>query len=305
MTSTLADRCPACGEDGVLPDDNFCEACGARLADDYADDPCTTEHVPPDHAEEDGGGVAAVTDRGYAHRTNEDAFFVAALPGGRCVAVVCDGVSASTTPHIAARVASVAAGGALLGALTDLAAAPLKVMTTALDAAQGAVAAVVAPATDELGPPACTIVVATWDGEAVTVGSAGTVRAYWISDAGAELLTTDNSWAAEHVAAGLLSSHQAAADRRAHAITRWLGSDAPEGQHQVERFVPDRDGLVVLCSDGLWNYAPQADELAELIGRAGASPSPLILAQSLTDATLEAGGHDNVTVAVLAVRTEE
>ena len=61
-----------------------------------------------------------------------------------------------------------------------------------------------------------------------------------------------------------------------------------------------RDTPVVVCTDGLWNYAPDADELAQLDGDAPPQ-EPLALAHSLVDVALHAGGHDNVTVVVLDV----
>ncbi len=67
-----------------------------------------------------------------------------------------------------------------------------------------------------------------WDGDEVTVGSLGDSRAYWIGADGARRLTVDDSWAREQVDAGVLDERDAEADPRAHAITRWLGADAPD-----------------------------------------------------------------------------
>jgi serine/threonine protein phosphatase PrpC len=54
---------------------------------------------------------------------------------------------------------------------------------------------------------------------------------------------------------------------------------------------------VLACSDGLWNYIPDAAELARLAagGFGGLRPA----ANALTTVALEGGGHDNIT-AVLA-----
>lgn len=300
MRSPTALECPMCRE-VVLADDHFCEGCGARLSEEAA----TVDEVAPHHAEQEGSAAAAVTDRGFTHRTNEDAFFVADLPDGRTVAVVCDGVSASASPHLAARVAADAAGRTLAAAVDASSGDPVEATVAALDAAQVAVASVRSDDSGEYGAPACTIVCAAWDGDVVTVGWVGDSRAYWISDTGGELLTTDNSWAEEQIASGTMTWQEAAADRRAHAITRWLGSDAPALPHQVQRFRPARSGLVILCSDGLWNYAPRGSDLAELVADARTGAGPLALARSLTNIALAAGGRDNVTVAVLEVRPKE
>jgi serine/threonine protein phosphatase PrpC len=79
-----------------------------------------------------------------------------------------------------------------------------------------------------------------------------------------------------------------------------LGSDAPGVEPEVVSFVPDRPGRVVLCTDGLWNYTPRTSDLAGLVRRF-APAGPAALAHALTDFAVEAGGRDNVTVAVLEI----
>jgi hypothetical protein len=50
-----------------------------------------------------------------------------------------------------------------------------------------------------------------------------------------------------------------------------------------------------LCSDGLWNYRPEAAELAEL-ALPQALTDPLGAAQELVKFAIAAGGVDNITV---------
>jgi serine/threonine protein phosphatase PrpC len=57
---------------------------------------------------------------------------------------------------------------------------------------------------------------------------------------------------------------------------------------------------VVVCTDGLWNYAESAEELASAVP-ADAGTHPLRCAQVLVRVALDRGGRDNVTVAVLPV----
>src|SRR5262249_20231445 len=148
--------------------------------------------------------------------------------------------------------------------------------------------------------PACTIVAAVWDGERVTVGWAGDSRAYWIGPAGSRQLTVDHSWAQEQVDAELLDRATAQSDPRAHAITRWMGADAGAGGRvAVPR--PPGPGSIVLCSDGLWNYAGDADQVAALVREAPA-PRPVDVARHLVRVALARGGRDNVTVGVIDAR---
>ena len=85
------------------------------------------------------------------------------------------------------------------------------------------------------------------------------------------------------------------ASPQAHVITRWLGADVVEPQAHVVRFEPPGPGVVLVCSDGLWNYQPDADGLADLALPA-ALTDPLGAASTLLTFALEAGGMDNITV---------
>ncbi|MFI1362347.1 PP2C family serine/threonine-protein phosphatase [Streptomyces griseochromogenes] len=289
--------CVACRA-GRVDSDGYCENCG---------------HAQPrerDHMERESGPVAAVSDRGLRHHRNEDAFTVGhtALPDGSpaVVAIVCDGVSSATRPDEASAAASQTAGDILLAALPR-GTHPQTAMHEAIVAASQAVNALAEePASArEHAPhqnaPACTIVGAVVTSGLLVVGWVGDSRAYWVPvDRGAPpaRLTEDDSWAAQMVAAGLMSEAEAYADERAHAITGWLGADAYELEPHTASFKPDRPGVVVVCTDGLWNYAETAEEMCEAVP-ADAADRPLHSARVLVGHALDGGGHDNVTVAVL------
>ncbi|MFF8449298.1 PP2C family serine/threonine-protein phosphatase [Streptomyces leeuwenhoekii] len=289
--------CVACRA-GRVDDDGYCEHCG---------------HAQPrerDHLEQESGPVAAVSDRGLRHHRNEDAFTVGhtVLPDGSpaAVAIVCDGVSSATRPDDASLAASRAAGESLLAALPQ-GIHPQQAMHDAIVAASHAVNALAdEPATArEQAPhqnaPACTLVGAVVTSGLLVVGWVGDSRAYWVPtdrDAPAARLTEDDSWAAQMVAAGLMSEAEAYADERAHAITGWLGADAYELEPHTATFKPDRPGVVVVCTDGLWNYAESAAEMARVVP-ADAAVNPLHSARVLVGHALDGGGHDNVTVALV------
>jgi serine/threonine protein phosphatase PrpC len=260
--------------------------------------------------EQELGAVAAVSDRGLRHHRNEDAFAIssAALPDGSpaVVAIVCDGVSSATRPDEASLAASRAANEALLEAL-PLGTHPQQAMHEAIIAASHAVNALADTPTshDEHAPhvnaPACTLVGAVVTPTLLIVGWVGDSRAYWVPvdrSSPPARLTEDDSWAAQMVAAGLMSEAEAYADERAHAITGWLGADAYELEPHTASFKPDRPGVVVVCTDGLWNYAEAAEDMAEVVPL-DAAERPLHSAQVLVGHALDGGGHDNVTVAVM------
>ncbi|WP_406477660.1 PP2C family serine/threonine-protein phosphatase [Streptomyces sp. NBC_01615] len=289
--------CVAC-RSGHVDSDGYCENCG---------------HAQPrerDHMEQELGAVAAVSDRGLRHHRNEDAFAISstALPDGSpaVVAIVCDGVSSATRPDEASLAASRAAGEALLEAL-PLGTHPQQAMHDAIVAAAEAVNALADASTAQgehaphVNAPACTIVGAVVTPTLLIVGWVGDSRAYWVPVDRSSLparLTEDDSWAAQMVAAGLMNEAEAYADERAHAITGWLGADAYELEPHTASFKPDRPGVVVVCTDGLWNYAEAAEEMAEVVPL-DAAERPLHSAQVLVGHALDGGGHDNVTVAVV------
>ena len=289
--------CVACRA-GNVDSDGYCENCG---------------HAQPrerDHMEQELGAAAAISDRGLRHHRNEDAFALSstALPDGSpaVVAIVCDGVSSATRPDEASLAAAQTAAETLLEALPR-GTHPQQAMHDAIVAASRSVNALATEAetAQEHAPhqnaPACTIVGSIVTGSLLVVGWVGDSRAYWIPvDRGTPpaRLTEDDSWAAQMVAAGLMSEAQAYADERAHAITGWLGADAYELEPHTASFKPDRPGVVVVCTDGLWNYAEAAEEMAEAVPP-DAERRPLHTARVLVGHALDGGGHDNVTVAVL------
>ncbi|MEU5456257.1 PP2C family serine/threonine-protein phosphatase [Streptomyces globisporus] len=298
--------CVACRSGRVDPD-GYCENCG---------------HAQPrerDHMEQELGSVAAVSDRGLRHHRNEDSFAVSstALPDGSpaVVAIVCDGVSSASRPDEASAAAANAANESLLASLPR-GTHPQQAMHEAIVAASEAVNALAQEPAGAMehdahrhqNAPACTLVGAVMAGELLIVGWVGDSRVYWVPEDRSRptaRLTEDDSWAAQMVAAGLMNEAEAYADERAHAITGWLGADAYELEPHTAAFKPDRPGLVVVCTDGLWNYAESAEEMAAAVP-ADAQEHPLRGAQVLVGHALDGGGHDNVTVALLpfAVRPQ-
>jgi len=318
--------CHRCGQP-VGATDSFCESCGAELAPPTVSDgagggpqaceACSSTRISADgfcescghrarsgrdHQEADLGLVAGVTDRGLRHHRNEDAMAlgtadIATAAGPAVVAVVCDGVSTSPRPDEASLVAARAAARVLLAGVRT-GADPAEASAAAVRAATEAVTGLGGPPGD---PPAATFVSAVLTAAAATVCWVGDSRAYWLAagpDSAAQQLTTDDSFAEELVAAGLLSEADALASPHGHVVTRWIGADHDDLEPHVVRFEPPGPGVLLLCSDGLWNYQPDAAGLAGLALPA-ALTDPLGAARTLVSFALAAGGMDNVT-AVLA-----
>jgi serine/threonine protein phosphatase PrpC len=285
--------CPICREPASAVTDRFCELCGARLHPPSAD--------VADRVEVDLAGLAGISDRGHLHLRNEDAMALGRRPedgsATTLAAVVCDGVSTVRRPELASRTAAAVALDALLAAAPDTTG-----MVAAVAAAADAVSRLAPGVPDE---PSCTLVAALVDTATgtITIGWVGDSRAYWLADNGdARLLTADHSWAAEMVGAGILDSGTAMRDPRAHAITRWLGGDSTP-QPGVTSLSPTAPGVLLLCTDGLWNYEPEAPDLAALALPVASQEGPRAAATALTAHALDAGGRDNITVVCIPINS--
>jgi serine/threonine protein phosphatase PrpC len=223
--------------------------------------------------------------------------------GDGIAAVVCDGVSSSSRPQDASRIAA-DTGAAVLAEQRAAGADAETATRTAVARAAEAVAGLVdrgGETTQPNEPPSCTYVSALTHGGSVTVGWIGDSRAYWLTPGGGgRRLTDDDSWAGQMVASGALTEEEAERHPNAHVITAWLGADAVDPEPHVTTVTPDGPGVLLVCSDGLWNYLPEAADLATAtFGDRAAVQDPLETARALTKLAIDAGGRDNITVIVI------
>ncbi|MFR9749603.1 phosphatase [Nocardia sp. 004] len=328
-------RCAGCATVGL--DSRYCVSCGRELGYRYialpdhdrtpcpdcggirfgADGQCARCGRPetvPDRLEADLGAVAVLTDRGLVHARNEDAVAVGVLddmvPGvpTAVVIAVSDGVSSSVRPQVASGTAVRAGVGAGAAALTAGQPATDAVMA-GLEAAAQAVSAV--DVSGDLAP-SCTyvsaIVVHNGTDTEITVANIGDSRAYWLrresvdgpGNIPAQRLTVDDSLAQALVDAGVLDEGKAMTDPRAHTLIRWLGADSPPkpwADDCVRTMRTTGPGMLLLCSDGLWNYLPTLSALSGQVQGA----APAAAATALAEFALRCGGGDNITTAVAPV----
>ncbi len=291
MNTELGLSCPSCGAP-FQTGDGFCEHCGTRLDEQPAADTRT---------ELDLGIAATVSDQGRVHRRNEDSFHLEVSGERQVAVVVCDGISSASAGNVAARDAARAAGTVLAQALDDPASDAENAILDAIRAANEAVVLVEWTTRTRRVDPSCTLVCALCHGADVRVGWVGDSRAYWFDAEDARQLTVDDSFAEEAVAEGVLTPEQAAKSPFLHSITHWVGPDSPARPPRVLAMRPDRPGRLVLCTDGLWNYAPSPRELARLLEALPAGAAPAAVARALVDTANDRGGHDNITVAVVDI----
>ncbi|APU20363.1 serine/threonine protein phosphatase [Actinoalloteichus sp. GBA129-24] len=312
--------CASCGH-GQFTSDGFCARCGrAKPAEN-------------DRVEVDLDVVAGVSDRGLRHHHNEDAFGLRTQtsPDGSpaVVVVVCDGVSSSSRAEDASRVAAYTAAE-LLSEAVRAGSEPAEATRRAVRAATESVARLHTDAADR-DPPSCTFVSAVVTSTEITVGWVGDSRAYWlalpdpestvvnpgvvggadiaisseahrdrvaevVASGGSACLTLDHSWARQMVSTGEMTELQIQGDRRAAALCRWLGADSDGRPAEVVTIRPDRPGVVLICTDGLWHYLGDPTQTAVRVAGLG---DPFTAGRELTSLALRGGGHDNITVALV------
>ena len=335
--SVVSRPCAHCG--ATVADDGYCTNCGTKAL-------TPRDHWD----EQPASWIAGVCDKGIVHTRNEDAMALAAFGDDGAVIVVCDGVTSAPDSDQASLAASRTACASIIGALTprstpaaaevpapgvpvpapvpvqrapgDDIAFARTVLQLAAAQANGAAVAVARKLGDPVEAPSCTFVAALVlpaeapaDGAAhafptVVVAWCGDSRAYWLPDSGTDVqLTTDHSLGTEMIRAGR-SRADAESDPTFHTITRWLGADSVDPTAEVATCAVESDGWLLVCSDGLWNYASTpaamraALRLAAGDGAASAvhgaaSADPLAISNALVRFGNEQGGHDNIT-AVLA-----
>jgi serine/threonine protein phosphatase PrpC len=295
-TVVVTRPCANCG--GVIGPDGYCETCGTKA-------PTERDH----YTEHPASWVAACCDRGIRHYRNEDATAVAAqpTPGSRAVLVVCDGVSTSLDSDVASLAAARAARDVLvahkpagLGTPASRIAAIANAIGKAATSANTAV--IDNTAADSENAASCTFAAAVVEGNLVVFGNVGDSRVYWIPDGGSSSdpaeLSVDDSVAQARIAIGT-PREEAENGPQAHAITKWLGRDSPDFSPRIGSVTVAPHGWVLVCSDGLWNYASEAIAIQSLISDlCPPDPDPLMLAVALVDWAKGQGGKDNVSVAL-------
>lgn len=285
----------ACGaprDDG----DGICVVCGT---------PIRVPPPPPRRVIVGAAELAVITDVGRRHPVNEDTATALVVSGDdpARILVVCDGLSSAHASDQAAQLAAETARDCLRDAVQT---GPIldDALAEAVSRAHAAICARdFGPA--ELGkdPPGTTIVVAVVQGSRVFLSWVGDSRAYWLGESGGQRLTRDHSWAEELITSGV-TSEEAYRGPYGHALTHCLGpvevmqgGSPPEPAGKVFD-LPDA-GWLLLCSDGLWNYAPEVDDLQALL--AGLPDDALARSERLVAYALERGGRDNITVALTRI----
>jgi PPM family protein phosphatase len=286
LTAVGCEKCGAKSE--AIDNEGFCSVCGFRKEVQDRLEISIDSHL------------AGVSDRGLRHHRNEDYLALQTVNNNTHILIVCDGVSSSSNPHLAAQAATESACIALITAIKQEE-NPQSAIKSAVAAALSSLCNIAYDKSINSEPPSTTIVAAVVQQNTATIGWLGDSRAYWISGNNSRQLTKDHSWVSEVVAAGEMTQAEARKSPQANAITRWLGADAiDDAIPTIINFTIPSSGYLLLCSDGLWNYAEQPQQLAKMIQQTS-NTHAIAISQALVEFARQSGGHDNITVALLSL----
>ena len=214
---------------------------------------------------------------------NEDAY---GFDVQRGVAAVADGMGGFERGEVASRTA--------IEALLTVAMAG-RPLADAFLIANKKVRKLVKPKSDE--KVGSTAVAVAFTGSAVNVAWAGDSRAYLWRGGVLKRLTHDHSLVGELVRRGVINEQEAAEHPNRNVVTRGLGlKESTETPAETATVELERDDCMLLCTDGLHGYLPEA-AIAEELGKASPAEVPARLIQRTLGET-EAG--DNVTAVLLS-----
>lgn len=120
----------------------------------------------------------------------------------------------------------------------------------------------------------------------------GDSRAYLLRGGSLRRLTEDHTLVRRMVREGLLSPEEALYHPRRHVITNALGISEDQ-IYDYRRFKLKPGDQVLICSDGLYDEIGERDILELLL-----ESSPEEAIRHLVDAANEAGGRDNISIAL-------
>ena len=236
--------------------------------------------------------TASLTNVGRVREANQDACAEFLTADGMRLLVVADGMGGHAGGEVASKTAIDAIGETFQnGGGSD----PEDLLREALEAANATVYKMGSEVPDLFGMGTTGVALLVTASGAAWVAHVGDSRAYLLHDGELEAITADHSWVAEEVRQGRLTPEEAEVHPKRNALIRSLGVDS-EVQVEVNQIEIASGDRLLLCSDGLWGEVDDQTIAAVL-----ASEDPKDSVQTLVALANEAGGHDNVTVQILAM----
>lgn len=128
----------------------------------------------------------------------------------------------------------------------------------------------------------------------ITIGHVGDSRIYLLNENGFSLLTEDHSLVNELVKKGQLTKKEAEHHPRKHVLLRALGTEESI-EVDIRSLNWEENDCLLLCSDGLTNNVPDTDIEDTLRDNTSIETK----AETLIQLANQAGGDDNITIALI------
>ncbi len=256
--------------------------------------------------------VAGLTDIGRTRKRNEDSISLRPEIG---VAVVADGMGGHPGGDVASQIAADAVATLLEEALAgsdasaDFVSTFRDTMTHAVRAAHNAIRTqgVDEPELDGMGTTLTAMIIDPRSDQYV-LGHVGDSRAYLFRGGSLTQITRDDTWVQDRIDKGDIPEAAARSHPFGHLLTQCLGLEDPPVPQILEGTVEIGD-TYLLCTDGLVGMLEDEEMermLSEHLGNGeAASPDlgPSVI-QELLAAANEAGGHDNITAALIRIQPD-
>jgi PPM family protein phosphatase len=136
--------------------------------------------------------------------------------------------------------------------------------------------------------------------DSAVISHVGDSRCYLFRNGSGASLTRDHTMADEQLRMGIISQDDAAMSDGRHVLTRCLGNDLFVAADTITVNILPGD-VLMMCSDGLYGYVSDA-AIQRIVT---STPDLDRAAAALVAAANAAGGHDNVSVQLIRVRSVE
>ena len=241
------------------------------------------------------------TDKGLVREINQDCFAQCTLSETVLYAVLCDGMGGENGGNVASELAVRGICRELSGALTDcMPDSEVEQLIQNAVAHANTVVHTAAASTKELRGMGTTVVVFVAIGNRAFIAYAGDSRAYLLRGEALSQISHDRTVVQMLIESGEITPDEALVHPQRHYITRAVGVERAL-ETELVRLDLQLEDCVLLCSDGLYNYAAES-RLPELMQQALQEGS----AQCLIDEANAGGGGDNITAVLIANhRTED
>ncbi len=272
---------------------------GKKKASDAAAKETSQLEVPPPSAFEMDASVQ--TDKGCVREINEDSGRMvrpadpALLASKGTLVVVADGMGG----HSAGEVASQMAADIVSRLYYETRAEPGAALKRAVEEANRQIHGAAAEDAEKHGMGTTCTALALCGGHAYAA-HVGDSRLYMLRGKQLYQLSEDHSAVNEMVKLGIITKEQARTHEDKNVILRALGTTPEVEVSTLEPFAVREGDRYLLCSDGLHDLVLE-DEIASVLSE---SEDTHAAGERLIAMAKERGGHDNITVGIIAIMPE-